>query len=190
MKAQRIFLPVLILLFSGCSAKKHMEFNNIQINGNLDKFVNELIVTGFSVPQLVKENQIRLNGVFFEEDCEINVYGTSKSQTVYKVVVNLPGEIHDSIEHRFEKLKELFSSKFGPGTSRYQQFQNSERFLFNEPKRLRHLSQGDFTRFTTGSGEITMVVRDGYISITYLDKQNNEIWKKETGEVNLSNTVR
>lgn len=182
MKAQRIFLLVLILLFNGCSAKEHMEFNNIQINGNLDKFVNELIVTGFSVPQLVEENQIRLNGVFLEEDCEINVYGTSQSQTVYKVIVNLPRENHDSIEYRFEKLKELFSSKFGPGTSRYQQFQNSERFLFNEPKRIRHLSQGDFTRFTTGSGVITIVVRDGYISITYLDKQNNEIWEREMGE--------
>lgn len=159
-----------------------MKFNNIQINGNLDKFVNELIVTGFSVPQLVKENQIRLNGVFLEKDCEINVYGTSQSQTVYKVIVNLPGEIHDSIEYRFDKLKKLFSSKYGPGTSRYQQFQNSERFFFNEPKRIRHLSQGDFTRFITGSGVVTIVVYDGYISITYLDKQNNEIWEREMGQ--------
>ena len=182
MKTQNIFFLLLIILLNGCSSKEHIEFNNIPINGNLDKFVNELIKLGFAEPQLIKENQIKVNGVFLEKKCEIFVYGTEKSQTAFKVRVNLPGEVQDSIEYRFEKIQQLYTSKFGIGTSKYQQFQNAERFLFNEPKRIRHLSPGDFTRYNTGSGVITMVIREGHISITYLDKQNNEIWKREIEE--------
>lgn len=184
MKTQNIFLLLFIILLNGCSSKEHLEFKNIPINGNLDEFVNELIKSGFAEPQLIEANQIKLNGIFLEKDCEIFVYGTSQNQTAYKVKVNLPKEVQDSIEYRFEKLQHLLSSKFGNGTSKYQQFQNAERFLFNEPKRTRHLSPGDSTRYTTGSGVITMVVRDGYISITYLDKQNNKIWKREQSGTN------
>lgn len=182
MKTQNTSFQLLIILLCGCSSKKHLEFNNIQINGQLNKFVNELIKLGFTEPQLTKENQIKLSGEFLEKNCEIYVYGTGQSQTAYKVRVNMPGEVQDSIESRFGKTQQLYSIKYGNGTSKYQQFQNAERFLFNEPKRIRHLSTGDFTRYTTGAGVITMEVEDRYIFLTFLDRQNNEIWKRETGE--------
>jgi hypothetical protein len=182
MKTQIIFLWLLIILLSGCSSGKHMEFKDIPIDGNLDKFVNELIKLGFTEPQLTKENEIKLNGEFLKKNCEIYVYGTVRSQTAYKVTVNLPREVQDSIEKRFEKMQGLYSSKYGIGISKYQQFQNAERFLFNEPKRVRHLNPGDYTTYTTGSGVITLEVADGYISITFMDKQNNKIRKKEMGE--------
>jgi hypothetical protein len=182
MKMRKIFILSLIILLNGCSSKKHMEFKNIPIDGNLDKFVNELIKLGFSEPQIAKENQTKLKGEYIEKNCEIYVFGTVQSQTAYKVTVNLPQEVQDSIEKRFAKIQGLYSSKYGIGISKYQQFQNSERFLFNEPKRIRHLSPGDFSRYTTGSGVITLEVGDGRISITFLDKQNNEIWKREMRE--------
>jgi len=182
MNTQNIFLLLFLILLNGCSPKKHLDFSNIPINDKLDKFVNELIRLGFVEPQLLNENQIKLKGDFLEKSCEIYVFGTKKSQTAYKVRVNLPGEVQDSIEYRFDKIQQLFTSKYGTGISKYQQFQNAERFLFNEPKRIRHLSPGDSTRYTTASGVITLAVRNLYISITYLDKQNMEIWKRESGE--------
>ena len=182
MKIQNVLIVLLILLFNGCSSNRHMEFKNVPINGNLNDFVSELTKSGFAAPKLKEENQIELSGVFLEKNCEIFAYGTKLSRTVYKVRVDLPEEEQDSIEYRFEKIKQMFTSQFGNGTSKYQQFQNSERFLFNEPKRIRSLSPGDFTRFNTRLGVITMVVQKGYISITYLDKRNNEIWKREVGE--------
>jgi len=159
-----------------------MEFKDIPINGHHYKLADELHKLGFTEPQLTIENQIRLNGVYLEKNCEIYVYGTRKSQTAYKVTVNLPGEGRDSLEHNFGKIQKLYSSKYGKGTSRYQQYKNAERFLFNEPKLIRRLSSGDFSRYTTDSGSITMEVREGYISITYLDKLNNEIGKSEMEE--------
>ena len=182
MKTQNIFLLPLIILLNGCLAEEHMEFNNVPINGHPDKLANELNKLGFTEPQLTKENQIELHGVFLEKYCEIYVYGTRKSQTAYKVTVILPREVRDSLEYSFGKLQKLYSSKYGNGTSKYQQYKNAERFLFNEPKLIRHLSKGDFTKYTTESGSITMEVLEGYISITYLDKLNNEISKSEMEE--------
>ena len=54
-------------------------------------------------------------------------------------------------------------------------------FLFNEPRRIRKLSPGDFTRYTTDSGNIILEARGRYISITFLDNLNDEIREKEAG---------
>jgi hypothetical protein len=182
MEAKNIFLLLLIILLNGCLSEEHMEFEKIPINGHSDKLANELNKSGFTEPQSIKENQIKLQGVFLEKECEIFVYGTRKSQTAYKVTVILPREVRDSLENSFGKIQKLYTSKYGKGTSKYQQYQNAERFLFNEPKLIRHLSIGDFTRYTTNSGSITLEVREGYISITFLDKLNHEIFKSEIEE--------
>jgi hypothetical protein len=179
---QNIFLLLLAVLLNGCLSEEHMKFNSIPIDGNLDKFANELIQSGFTEPQLVKENQIKLNGVFLEKSCEIYVYGTRRSRTAYKVRVNLPREAHDSLERSFGRMQKLFSSRYGVGANKYQQFQNAERFLFNEPKRIMHIRVGDLTRYTTDSGYITIEVREGYISIVYLDELNDEISRREMEE--------
>ena len=159
-----------------------MEFNNIPINGSIEKFANELIKSGYTKPQLIKENQIKLNGLFLNKNCDIYVYGTRKNKTAYKVRVDFPVGVHDSLEYNFDKMQKLYSSKFGIGTNKYQQFQNSARFLFNEPKRIRQIMIGDITIYTTDSGNITLEVREGYISITYLDILNNKIRNRELNE--------
>lgn len=179
MKTQSIFLLLFIASLNGCLPKEHMEFISVPINGNPDKFATELHKLGFTEPQITKENQIKLNGVFLEKDCDVYVYGTRKSQTTYKVTIIMPKEVRDSLEYNFGKIQKLYASKYGNGTSKYQQFRNAERFLFNEPKLIRHLSTGDFTKYTTDSGSISIEVQEGYLSITYLDKLNNEISKSE-----------
>ncbi len=179
MNKQNIFLLLFIVLLNGCFSEEHIEFKNVPINGNLEQFANELINLGFTEQQLIEENQIKLNGEYLEKNCEIYIYGTMKSKTAYKVRVNFPAEVRDSLEYSFGKLQKLYSSKYGNGISKYKQFRNAERFLFNEPKRIRHISKGDFTRYKTDSGDIIIEVREGYISITYLDKLNNEIRKRE-----------
>lgn len=182
MKRQKFFLFSLFIFLNGCFSEEHLEFNNVPINGSVDKFANDLINLGFAKTELKEENQIILNGVFLEKDCEIYVYGTRKSQTAFKVTVNLPKEVRDSLENSFGKMQKLFSSEYGRGTNRYQQYKNAERFLFNEPKRIRHVRIGDITIYTAKSGKIILEVRDGFISVTYLDNVNNEISKREMKE--------
>jgi len=182
MKAQSTFFLLIIIFFNFCSSIGHMEFKNLPINGNLDNFVKELIKLGFTNPQLVKENQIKLNGVFLDKNCEIYVYGTKKNQTTYKVRVNMPEEVQDSLQSSFEKIQKLYASEYGMGTTRYKQYKTRERLLFNEPRLTRHLMKGDYTRYITASGDITVEVENAYISITYVDNVNSEIRKREMEE--------
>ena len=149
------------------------------IDGRLDKFAGELTKSGFIISDSTKKNEIILNADFLNKKCKIHVLGTHKNNLAYKVIVDLPAEVPDSLQSGFEKLQKLYSSKYGNGKTRYQQYRNAERFLFNEPKRIRHLSKGDFTMYKTDSGNITMEVMDGYISISYSDKLNNEIRERE-----------
>lgn len=179
MKIKNIILLFLIILFNGCSSIGHMEFEKIPINGSIDKFVNNLIKLGFTEPQLVKENQIKLNGVFLDKNCEIYVYATMKNKTVYKVRVNMPEEVQDSLQTSFEKIQKIYSAEYGMGTTRFKQYRTRERFMFNEPRLTRRLMKGDYSRYITASGDITVEVEDDYISITYVDNVNYEIRKRE-----------
>ena len=105
MKTQNIFLFSLFLLLNGCFSEEHLKFLNVPINGSIDKFEDELIKLGFTEAPVKEENQLKLNGIFIEKHCEIDLYGTSKSQTVYKVKVNLPKESRDSLEVSFGKIQ-------------------------------------------------------------------------------------
>jgi hypothetical protein len=179
MKIQNGLLILLLILFYGCSSEEHLKFLNVPINGSIDKFATELIKQGFTEASLNEENHLKLNGMFIEKHCEIDLYGTSKSQTVYKVKVNLPKESRDSLDVSFGKIQKLCSSKYGIGRSEYRQYRNSNRFHFNEPRRIRELNAGDFSRYITDSGIIIAEVLTGSISITFTDKLNSEIQKSE-----------
>lgn len=181
MKTLNIFLLPLILLLNACFSEKHLEFENIPINGSLNEFANELFKLGFTEGQLTRENQLKLNGVFLGKRCEIYVDGTGTTQTVYKVTVNMPGQVMDSLVFSYGEIQKLYKFRYGNGTSKYKRYKDTDRFLFNEPKRTRRLSKGDFTRYTTKAGKIILEVREGYISITYSDKLNSEILGSEAG---------
>lgn len=147
------------------------------IDDQLNKFASALTKSGFIISDSTKKNEIILEGEFLNRDCTINVFGTGDNKLTYKVIVNLPSEVQDSLQSDFGKIQNLFTLKYGTGYSKYQQYKKRERLLYKVPARVVML--GDFTKYITDEGEITLEVKEGYISITYLDKLNNEIWKKE-----------
>lgn len=173
------FLMVIIL--NGCFPEEHLKFLDVPINGSIDQFANELINLGYTELPSTEDTIVKLNGMFIEKQCELELYATSKSQTVYKVKVNLPKESRDSLEVTFGRIQKLCSSKYGIGKSMYYQYRNSDRFHFNEPRRIRVLNAGDFTRYITGSGIIIAEVLTGSISITFTDKLNSIVQKSEKG---------
>ncbi|MEI6142333.1 MAG: hypothetical protein WCP85_23870 [Mariniphaga sp.] len=179
MKKQKIFFFLLLILLTSCSSKDHLIFNNTRINGNLKIFVNELTKLGFIVSDSTKRNEIILNGKFLNKDCKIDAFGTEKSNIAFKVIVDMPEESPDSLGTSFGKLQKLFTIIFGPGTSRYQKYRLRESLLFNVPRLKREIRKGDYTRFITELGEVIIEVQDGYISITYVDKLNDDIRKNE-----------
>lgn len=179
MKIQNFLFLFFIFFLSSCQSDKHLLFKNIPISGNFRSFADKLVKTGFTEKQLTEDKQISLKGVFLDKYCDVYVYGTKKSQTTYMVRVNLPDEVHDSIKYSYERLQRLYASLYGKGISKYQQFNNSPRFLFNEPKLIREPKTGDYTRYDTPSGTISLEVMLDYISIIYLDKRNDKIREKE-----------
>ena len=173
MKTGIVFFFLLNIVLTGCLSEDHLKFENIPINGNLDTFANDLVRIGYTASPASEENLIKLKGVFLEKDCDIYLYGTNENRIAYKVVVNLPGESRDSLEYTFAKIQMLYTSRYGIGKSKYKKHRTAERFLFNEPKRIRHLSVGDYTRYDNKTGDITIEVREGFISIIYSDKLNS-----------------
>ena len=182
MKTPTIFLFVVIILLNSCSPKEHLLFNDIPIDGHIDAFVGEITNTGFILSDSTMKNEIILSGKFLNKDCRISVFGTSKNKMVYKVIAELPEEVNDSLENSFEKIKKLFSSTYGGETTRYMQYKHPERLMYNEPRLKRQIMKGDYSRYNNGSGIVLMEVQDGFITITYLDKMNNEIRKREKEE--------
>jgi hypothetical protein len=180
LKTQIICLILFVAILNSCSSDKHQLFSNIEINGTIEQFADELAKNGFTDPSPVESNQIRMKGKFVGKDSELFIYGTDSTRTAYKVKVDLPVENSDSLQNTYEKCQELCSSLHGPGTKRYQQFNNSSRFLFNEPKIAKEIKPGDYTRFTTKTGTIYLVVRTGVISVIFLDHINYELKRKES----------
>jgi len=180
MKSQIFFLFLLLFISSGCASEEHLRFLNVPINGPIDEFANELVKNGFTKDAPEEENQVKLKGLFIEEQSVVHLYATGKSKTVYQVKVIIPTESRDSLRVSFERIQKLCSSKYGIGKSKYYQYRNPERFFFNETRNIRQLNSGDFTRYTTANGIITVKVQIGFISITFSDNLNSKIQKSET----------
>jgi len=190
MKPRNIFLFVIIVLLTSCSSKEHLAFNGVPIDGSIDKFAGELTKTGFVISDLAIKNEIILNGKFLNRECRISVFATSKNKTAYKVIAELPEEVNDSLENSFEKIKKLFSSTYGGETTRYMQYKHPERLMFNEPRLKRQIMKGDYSRYNNGSGIVLMEIQDGFISITFLDRMNNKIRKREKAEEDKSESYQ
>jgi hypothetical protein len=183
----RIFILSGTLTFLiGCSWNDHLKFQGIQIDGDLKKFAERLIERGYTEMPAEGDDQMKFKGRFLDKDCTVCLYTTKKSHTPYMVKVDLAEEPHDSVQYSYERIKSHCASILGPGASKYQQFNNSSRFLFNEPKREIHAQNGDYTRYIGRRGSVYLEVKFDYLSVIYLDRKNNEISEAEGGnKINL-----
>lgn len=183
-----VFIFSIIILSIGCSSRNHLKFQGVPINGDLTVFTEELIRMGYQAAQTEEEDKMKFTGKFLEKDCSIYLSTTKESHTPYMIRVDLQEEPYDSLKISYERLKEYCASILGPGASKYQQFNNSARFLFNEPKLARDPKNGDFTRYLGRAGNVYLEVKFDYLSITYLDKKNSELSVVEGGkEINPEN---
>lgn len=177
MKIRSVIPFLTIILLNSCSPKEHLKFNDVPLDGCLNKFASELTKTGFVISDSTKRNEIDLSGIFLNKDCMISVFGSGHNNIAYKLIVSLPTEVHDSVQSDFGKIQNLYTLKYGTGYSKYQQYKKRERLVYKVPER--NVMVGDYTKYITDSGDITVEVQENYISITYLDKLNYELWKRE-----------
>jgi hypothetical protein len=188
-KTRDLIILVLIIIGTGCSSNDHLKFRGLPITGDLGSFKEELGKMGYQEVRSDDEGQMKFTGKFLEKDCMVYLSATKESHIPYMVRVDLPREPHDSVKYSYERLKNHCASILGPGASRYKQFSNSSRFLFNEPGLVKDPQNGDFTRYLSRKGSVYLEVKLDYLSIIYLDKKNSEISAAEGGKkINMNST--
>jgi len=180
---KKVIIVSIIILSIVSSSCDHLKFQGIPINGDLKSFTEELNEMGYQEDQAEDEDHLKFSGRFLEKDCTIYLSTTKKSHTPYMLRIDLPKEPYDSIKNSYERLKKHCASILGPGASKYQQFNYSSRFLFNEPKLVREPRNGDYTRYLSRKGSVYLEVNFDYLSITYIDKRNSDLLVEEGGKV-------
>ncbi len=177
-----IFLIIATFLVA-CSSGGHVEFQGIPIDGTIGVFTEKLKNIGYCKYESEREDQIKYSGLFLGRDCIATISATNKSKTPYSIRIDFSKEHPDSIKYSYEKLMKHCASVLGPGASKYQQFNSSSRFLFNEPKLIRNPRNGDFTRYLSRNGSVILEVKNDYLSITLIDRKNNELSLSEGGRM-------
>ena len=173
MKTIYIILVHVLILSYACNSGKHLNFNTIPIDGSLGHFASGLATQGFTLLSHEYDTLALFKGTYLNRDCDLQASAAREGSPVYRLKVNMPRIPHDSIKHAYAVLQKHYTARYGRGISKYQQFNNSSRFLFNEPRLERQPSIGDYTKFTTNMGTVILKVEPGYFSVTYTDKINS-----------------
>jgi hypothetical protein len=172
---------MLIVVLTGCSSKKSLSFEGIPLDGSIDTFSAGLAKKGFVPGKDDDGKQRKLDGMYLGRYCSVYVFGTPVTGRTYKVRVDLQQEPHDSIRYSYERLRRDFAMQYGTGASKYRQFRNSARFLFNEARLVREPGPDDYTLYRTPWGTVTIEVESDYFSIIYTDSRNYGLFLKEGG---------
>jgi hypothetical protein len=147
------------------------------MDGSVGEFAGKLTMMGFVITDSTKKDEVLVNGEFMGKNCSMVILGTKGQGLTYKVTIQRPREIPDSLQADFHRIQKTFNAQYGPGTSNLQQYKKRERLVYKlSPRKVMN---GDVTKYSTPSGDVILKVQDGYISITYLDSQNLEVYKKE-----------
>ena len=167
---------LIVVVLAACGHKAHLNFQKIPIEGTVDHFVGKLIASGFALKDSSKRQEMVLRGDFLGKNSLLHVTGDSVKNVVYKLSVDLPDEGNDSLQAVFGRIQKQFTLWYGQGKSQYQNYKKRERLVYKLPER--HVVEGDYSKFTTDSGEIMLEVSKGYVTITYLDRLNSPSGKQ------------
>lgn len=118
MKIVLSFLIVILTILSLNAQVKQdsivdkLKFNGVEIDGNIDKFVNKMKTKGF-VYNKVEDNVVIMLGKFIGEECRLYIVPTPKSKIVWKIAIFFGGGTWESLKREYESVKDLFSKKYG-----------------------------------------------------------------------------
>lgn len=96
------------------TTKTHLKFRNIEIDGNVEIFIQELKKIGFTYVQKAKDNLHIMEGEFTGENCKLFISCTPKTKITSRVTAFLKeSKSWTSIKSAYNSYKELFSKKYG-----------------------------------------------------------------------------
>lgn len=153
----------------------HLDFKGIPIDGNLEAYTSQLNQLGFTTTK-VTDDAAMMKGSFAGEEVEVAVYTTSQSKTVYMVVVAFPEQTSwYSIKADFKKLENNLQVKYGKPTLQRKSF--SSPYYEGDGYEMTAIKVDKcnyYTRFTTATGELTLLIlKSRQIGLYYSDKIND-----------------
>lgn len=160
-----------------------LKFNGVEIDGNIDKFVNKMKTKGFIVKE-TKDNIVTMLGEFIGKECRLYVIPTPKSKIVCKVAIFFGGGSWESLKREYNNVKDLFSKKYGKPSNEYEFFKDP--YYEGDGYELQALKNDKcvYASFYTPKGGAIMVEISGActVSVSYENSANMDKAKQEREE--------
>lgn len=180
------FALAMAITTRGQSASDHMTFKGIPMSGSLTEFAQKLSQKGFTLVQTNDDNA-KLTGDFAGyKDCQILLFATKETKTIYTVSVLMPRSTSWSkLETNYNALKAMLTQKYGSPKNVVEKFQGISNGESNDVK-MYYLKTDQCTyssTFETSNGKIIISLlylkgEGARTSVTYVDRINNEIAQK------------
>ena len=183
MKKLLLIIVCIISMTINAQENRHLKFKDIPINGQLDSFVSKLKSKGYTfVYESDDHRGVVLKGKFVDEDAQLLVLGSSKTNTVWKVAVYVDkGASWYTLKNHYYEYVKLYSEKYGKPSDNFEFF--SDPYYEGDGFELQALKAEKciyISYFETPLGMITVgISSSGEIEFVYEDKINSDIWEKE-----------
>lgn len=90
-----------------------LKFNGVEIDGNIDEFINKMKTKGFVFDKAEENNVVIMLGEFIGQKCRLYIVPTPKSKIVWKIAIYFGGGTWESLKKEYESVRDLFSKKYG-----------------------------------------------------------------------------
>ena len=181
----RKILLLILCCFTMCviaQETKHLEFKGVPMEGNVFSFADKLVEKGFKWEEPL-EGYIFMTGRFMEREVGVLIMGTSKTNTIWKIVVITDEEFTTwyRLKSKYTEYTRLFTKKYGMPTAHFEFF--SSPYYEGDGYELQGFreNKGNYASFYESSkGTITVQINNKcHIEFNYEDKINVEIMQKE-----------
>ena len=173
-KIKLIALLLLVSIFC-FGQSEHLKFRNIEIKGEVNRFVDQLKEIGYTVTVESDEATI-LNGVFIGKECRIYVLKSEKTKTVWGVGVYLPEfSSWNSLLAEYKTVKEQLIKRYGKITENTETFISP--FFEGDGLELTAIDNGKciyVSYWELRIGTIMLKISNRSLLISYYDKMNTE----------------
>lgn len=177
----RLIIFLLMAFASVCSAHTHAEFEGIELKGEREQFVHQLIRKGYDCIHDAGSKST-FEGNYDGLPCSVIVHSYSRSiDIVYKVEVLTKNYTQwDELENEFERLEDAISALYGSPSS------GSKTILppfGEEGKQMQAISMNCYNYFSTWNEDEVAKIRlgiksNGCLEIRITDRQSETLGKK------------
>ncbi|MCL3851445.1 hypothetical protein M1P97_09120 [Parabacteroides sp. GYB001] len=181
---KKIFYSLIMVIMCNMvfAQNDHLEFKDIQIDGNINSFVEKMKQNGFVLVTPMKDNLTAMSGNFVGKKCEIYILSTPKTKKACKVVVFLPeSENWSDIKSDYFSYKDLYTKKYGDPKDSFNFF--TKPYYEGDGYEMQALRKKKCTYasyWITDKGTIAVDISSSQqISFGYEDKINMSIYSQE-----------